>query len=197
MKKKQNNIKNYIILLVLALVIVGAFVFVANRGSTRDESAVSMSAVDEVLNRNLSKNYPATPKEVVKMYSEITRCFYAEEYTDEQLLGMAEQSRILFDDELRANQTDEQYIMNLNSVISNYKEQKRIISSFSVSNASDVEYYDFKGDKWARLMAVYTIKTDHVFDTSKEEYLLRKDPEGHWKIFGWRVMEEDDSDNEG
>lgn len=195
--KKKNNLKNFIILTVLALLIVGAFVLVANRGSKKDETPVMMTAVEEVLSRNLDKNYPATPKEVVKMYSEITRCFYAEEYTEDQLLKMAEQSRKLFDDELRANQTDEQYVMNLNSVIYNYQEQKRIISSFSVASASDVEYYDFKGDKWARLMAVYTIKTDHVFDTSKEEYLLRKDAEGHWKIFGWRVMEEDDAENEG
>lgn len=195
--KKKTNLKNFIILIVLALLIVGAFVLVANRGSKKDETPVMMTAVEEVLSRNLDKNYPATPKEVVKMYSEITRCFYAEEYTEDQLLKMAEQSRKLFDDELRANQTDEQYVMNLNSVIYNYQEQKRIISSFSVASASDVEYYDFKGDKWARLMAVYTIKTDHVFDTSKEEYLLRKDAEGHWKIFGWRVMEEDDAENEG
>ena len=195
--KKKTNLKNFIILIVLALLIVGAFVLVANRGSKKDETPVMMTAVEEVLSRNLDKNYPATPKEVVKMYSEITRCFYAEEYTEDQLLKMAEQSRKLFDDELRANQTDEQYVMNLNSVIYNYQEQKRIISSFSVASASDVEYYDFKGDKWARLMAVYTIKTDHVFDTSKEEYLLRKDADGHWKIFGWRVMEEDDAENEG
>lgn len=195
--KKKNNPQNYIVLIVLALLIVGAFVLVANRGSKKNETPIMMTAVEEVLNRNLDKHYPATPKEVVKMYSEITRCFYDEEYTEDQFLEMAEQSRKLFDDELRANQTDEQYIMNLNSVITNYEEQKRTISSFSVASASDVEYYDFKGDKWARLMAVYTIKTDHVFDTSKEEYLLRKDADGHWKIFGWRVMEEEDENNEG
>lgn len=194
---KKNNTKNFIILMVLALLIVGAFVLVANRGSEKPETPVEMSAVQEVISRNLDKNYPATPKEVVKMYSEITRCFYAEEYTEDELVKMADQSRKLFDDELRANQTDEQYLMNLNTVIANYKEQKRTISSFSVSSASDVDYYDFKGDKWARLMAIYTIKTDHVFDTSKEEYLLRKDDTGHWKIFGWRVMNEDDEGDEG
>lgn len=194
---KKTNLKNFIILGVLALLIVGAFVLVANRGSEKQETPIKMTAVEEVISRNLEKDYPATPKEVVKMYSEITRCFYAEEYTEDELIKMAEQSRKLFDEELRANQTDEQYLMNLNSVILNYKEQKRIISSFSVSSASDVDYYDFKGDKWARLMAVYTIKTDHVFDSSKEEYLLRKDASGHWRIFGWRVMNEEDESNEG
>ncbi len=193
----KRNLKNFIVLIVLALLIVGAFLLVSNRGSKRDESDISRTAVDEVLDRDLSKNYPATPKEVVKMYSEITRCFYGEEYTDDQLVMLAEQSRKLFDDELRANQTDDQYLMNLRTVIANYKEEKRSISSFSVASASDVDYQDFKGDKWAHLMAVYTIKTNHAFSTSKEEYLLRKDPKGHWKIFGWRVIEEEPALVEG
>ena len=117
----KRNLKNFIVLILLALLIVGAFVLVSNRGSERDESNISRTAVEEVLDRDLTKNYPATPKEVVKMYSEITRCFYGEEYTDDQLVALAEQSRRLFDDELRANQTDEQYLMNLRTVISNYK----------------------------------------------------------------------------
>ena len=186
----KRNLKNFIVLIIMALLIVAAFVLLANRGTSRDESNISRTAVEEVLDRDLTKSYPATPKEVVKMYSEITRCFYGEDYTDEQLVAMAEQSRLLFDDELRANQTDEQYLLNLRTVIANYKEQKRTISSFSVSSASDVDYKEMDGFKWAHLMAVYTIKTNHQFDTSKEEYLLRKDAQGHWKIYGWRVIED-------
>ena len=77
-------------------------------------------------------------------------------------------------------------------VIANYKEEKRTISSFSISSASDVDYQEMDGYKWAHLMAVYTIKTNHTFSTSKEEYLLRKDAQGHWKIYGWRVIEEEE-----
>ncbi|MCR5222075.1 MAG: hypothetical protein K6D90_04355 [Lachnospiraceae bacterium] len=186
----KRNLKNFIVLIIVALLIVAAFLLIANRGSKRDESPLARTAVEEVLDRDLSRNYPATPKEVVKFYSEITRCFYGEEYTEDQLVALADQSRMLFDDELRANQTDEQYLMNLRTVIENYKEEKRSISSFSVASASDVDYHDFKGDRWARLIAIYTIKTNHTFNTSKEEYLLRKDAQGHWKIFGWRVIEE-------
>ncbi len=188
----KRNLKNFIVLIVMALLIVAAFLLLANRGGTRDESNISRTAVEEVLDRNLEKNYPATPKEVVKLYSEITRCFYGETYTDEQLVALADQSRLLFDDELRANQTDQQYLMNLQTVIANYKEEKRTISSFSVSSASDVDYQEMDGYKWAHLMAVYTIKTNHTFSTSKEEYLLRKDAQGHWKIYGWRVIEEEE-----
>ena len=188
----KRNLKNFIVLIVVALLIVAAFLLLANRGSTRDESNINRTAVEEILDRDLSKNYPATPKEVVKMYSEITRCFYGEEYTDDQLVMLAEQSRKLFDDELRANQTDDQYLLNLRTVIANYKEEKRTISSFSVSSASDVDYKEMDGYQWAHLMAIYTIKTNHQFGTTKEDYLLRKDPQGHWKIYGWRVIEDEE-----
>ncbi len=191
---KRGSVRSFIVLILFALVIVGAFVLLSKREIKRDESDVKRTAVQEVCSRNLEKNYPATPKEVVRFYSEITRCFYGEEYTEEELVKMAQQSRLLFDDALRANQTDEQYLMNLKTVIENYKEEKRSISSFSVSSASNVEYNDFRGDKWASLMAIYSIKTDRTFGSTKEDYLLRKDAEGRWKIFGWRVVEEEENE---
>lgn len=189
---KRAGIKNSIVLMGFALIIICAFIMLSNRTTERDESNLKKSAVQEVLSQDLTRNYPATPKEVVKLYSEITRCFYAEEYTEEELRELAAMSRALFDDELKATQTDEQYLMNLGTVIANYKEQKRTISSFSVSSASNVEYDTMDGRKWAKLMAIYTVKTDHLVETSKEDYLLRKDAEGRWKIYGWRVQEESD-----
>ncbi len=189
---KRAGIKNSIVLMGFALIIICAFIMLSNRTTERDESNLKKSAVQEVLSQDLTRNYPATPKEVVKLYSEITRCFYAEDYTEEELRELAAMSRALFDDELKATQTEEQYLMNLGTVIANYKEQKRTISSFSVSSASNVEYDTMDGRKWAKLMAIYTVKTDHLVETSKEDYLLRKDAEGRWKIYGWRVQEESD-----
>jgi len=192
---KRAGVKNSIVLVGFALIVICAFLLLSNRSTERDESELKETAVQEVLKRDLTKNYPATPKEVVKLYSEITRCFYGEEYTEEELVALAKMSRELFDDELKATQTEEQYLMSLQTVIANYKEQKRTISSFSVSGAANVEYDSMDGRKWAKLMAIYTVKTDHLVETSKEDYLLRKDADGHWKIYGWRVQA--DEDHEG
>lgn len=189
MAKRRVNPKSLSILMMFALVVVGIFLWLSKREVPKEDN-ITISAVDEVILKDLDKNYPATPKEVVKLYSEITRCFYGEEYEEEDLIKMAGQSRKLFDDELKANQTEEQYLMNLQSVISNYKEQERIISSFSVSSSVDVDYQEMDGYQWSRLVCIYNIKTGHNLGTTREEYLLRKDDVGHWKIYGWRVIDE-------
>ena len=51
---------------------------------SKPQGYVTLTAVQEVLSRNLETNYPQTPKEVIKYYSEITQCFYNEEYTEEE-----------------------------------------------------------------------------------------------------------------
>ncbi|MDO4188207.1 MAG: hypothetical protein Q4D29_04385 [Lachnospiraceae bacterium] len=185
--KGNNSIKGAIVIIVLALSVLAYFYVINNRMKRVEKDVESISAVQELLIRNLDTNYPATPKEVVKLYSEITRCFYAEEYTEEDLIRMAEMSRKLFDDELVANQDDESYIRALKGEIATYRQQNRVITSYSVSSSADVEYYNFRGGEWAQLIAMYSIKTAGKVEPSKERYLLRKDDAGHWKIFGFRM----------
>ena len=190
MKKKSTG-KTFIAILIMALFVGGAFYIVANRSERIAEAqSAKMTAVQEVLSRNLETNYPASPREVVKYYSEISRCFYGEEYSDEELESLAAKSREVFDDELVANQTDEQYLAALKIDIAANKEDKKTISSFSVSSSTDVEYYDFQGDEWAQLYCFYTFRVSSVIQTVQEKYLLRKDENGHWKIFGWKLVED-------
>ena len=60
--------------------------------STEEEEVVKASAVDIALERNLTTNYPSTPKEVVKYFGEITQCYYNETFeSDEQLEALARQ----------------------------------------------------------------------------------------------------------
>ena len=98
--KRRNPARILIVFVVLAIAVVGLFFYVSNRAKAIEEGKVNqMTPVQEILSRNLETNYPPTPKEVLKFYSEITRCFYGEEYTDEELVKLAKLSRKLFDDE--------------------------------------------------------------------------------------------------
>ena len=193
-KKNQNPIKTIIVMAFLALMVLGYFYVINNRIKTVEEDVHTITPVQELLIRNLDKDYPNTPKEVVKLYSEITRCFYAEEYDDEQLLKLAEMSRKLFDDELVANQDDESYLRALRGEIATYKKENRIISSYSVSSSADVQYYNYQGDEWAQLIAMYSIRTGGNIEPTKERYLLRKDVDGHWKIYGFRLEQLEKTD---
>lgn len=193
----NKNVKNFIVLLTVALVIVACFAYLSNRTKSAEEGSQTLTAVQEVLTRDLSTNYPPTPKEVLKYYSEITRCFYSEEYSDEELAELADQALKLLDDELKANQSETDYMEKLKSDIASYKEEGRTISSYSVASSANVKYYDYEGSQWAMLNCVYSLKEKGTISPTKEEFLLRKDESGRWKIFGWRIIEdEDDTDAE-
>lgn len=193
---EKKNMKNNIVLIIIALIIVACFAYLSNRPKSAEEKPAVLTAVQSVLARDMSTNYPPTPKEVLKYYSEITRCFYGETYTDEELLKLAEKSRELFDEELVANQTDEEYFQSLRSTIDSYKQEKRSISSYSVSSSANVEYYNYEGAQWAMLNCIYSMKTGKTIVPSQEEFLLRKDAEGRWKIFGWKLVENEENANE-
>lgn len=184
---KNNSIKGILVMVVLALGVLAYFYVINNRIKQVEDDVKKITPVQELLVQDLSTNYPNTPKEVVKLYSEITRCFYGEEYTEEELVKLAKMSRELFDDELVANQDEDSYIRSLRAEVALYRQQNRVISSFSVASSADVEYYHYEDDEWAQLIAMYSIRTSGKVEPSKERYLLRKDDNGHWKIFGFRL----------
>ena len=184
---KNNSIKGILVIVILALGVLAYFYVINNRMKQVEQDVQKISPVQELLIQDLSSSYPKTPKEVVKMYSEITRCFYGEEYTEEEFIKLADMSRQLFDDELRANQDEESYLRALKGEVATYRQMNRIISSYSVSSSADVKYYNYKDAEWAQLIAMYSVKTSGKVEPSKERYLLRKDADGHWKIYGFRL----------
>ena len=190
--RKQNPVKTMVLLGIMGLLVVALFFVINNRVKPTEEGPAPISAVQELLVQNLDTNYPATPKEVVKMYCEITRCFYSEKYTEDELVELALKSRELFDDELYATQTDEQYLIALQSDIEVYKEADRVISSYSVSSSTDVNEYRFEGRDWAQLYCIYSVREGTAITPVQERFLMRKDEDGHWKILGWQLVEDEE-----
>ena len=129
-----------------------------------------------------------TPKEVLKYYSDITQCFYAGGYTDEELIELADRAMELYDDELRAHQDYDTYIADLKLEISQFKEKDWSISSYSTSPSTDVEEFERDGHKWAQLYAFYNVRQSTKIVKVTERFLMRKDKDGRWKIFGWEQV---------
>ena len=140
--------------------------------------------------KNIDDDYPPTPREVLKLYSDITVCFYSEDYTDEELTQLALQIEKLYDEELIANNTPDQYQKNLRWDIKTMKDKNLRVTSYSVASATDVDYFDAGGRSWARLSCTYTIRSGKEAGLAREIFLLRKDDKGHWKIFGWEAAKE-------
>lgn len=187
--KRISGLKNVIIVAILAVMVVAYFTHLSNKTSGKEDEVVTTTPVQDVLARNLKTNYPQSPKEVIKYFSEITKCFYNEEYTEEELIKMADQMLYLYDDELVAYKDHANYILDLKSDIASYKENGYKISSYSPSASTDVERFSEDGYEWARIWCVYTIRAGKNIKPIQEVFILRQDEKEHWRIFGWRLVE--------
>lgn len=194
MKTKSGSaIKIIVIGVILVGMIAGYYFYLTHIKSGKGkEEGTEISAVSEALMRNLDKNYPPSAREVIKYYGELTKCFYNEEYTDEEFEKLAFQIQRLYDDELIANQTQQQYLDNLKWDVNNFREQGIVISSFTPSSSVDVETFSKDGFDWSELYCSFTLRQGTELVMTEEVFLLRKDEDGHWKIYGFKLVEDED-----
>ncbi len=189
-KQTQNGVKGLIIAIVLICLVLGYYFYLSNKASREEqEEAAELSAVQEVLMRDLDTDYPPTPREVIKYYDKLAQCLYNETYTDEEFQKLAVQIQLLYDDELVRNKTQEQYLGDLQWDIEQFRKEEIVISSYSMSSSTDVEEYKKDGYSWAKLYGSFTLRKGTQLSTAREVFLLRKDEDGHWKIYGWKKAE--------
>ncbi|MDE6202172.1 MAG: hypothetical protein K2O16_01160 [Lachnospiraceae bacterium] len=201
MEKKggKSGIKILIIGIILAVLVFGYYFYLTNRRNKEiSESKVEVTAVQNVLLRNLDKNYPPTPKEVLKVYGEIAMCIHGQSYTDEEFEQLASQIQKIYDEELiaEAGNNGHQYLESLKSDIEDLKKQGIVISSYTLPSAADVSYYTMDGYDWAKLYFTFNLRKGTNRTTSEELFLLRKDGEGRWKIYGWIAAPADDAQSQ-
>lgn len=183
--KKKNGVKIIIIGIILAALVIGYFYYVMNKGEKPQEEVVESTQVQTVLMRDLDKSYPPSPKEVVVYFSEISKCFYNEKYTEDELYDLAMQIQGIYDDELVANKSEEQYLEDLKSDIAEMKANDRAISSYEVSASTDVKYFEEGSDSCAKLYCTYNIRQGTNIYQNRVVFILRQDEDKHWKILGW------------
>lgn len=182
MKKSTTGLT--IIMICVIVLVVGAYAYLSNQRKV-EKAEANMTLVQEALSRDLQNDYPATPKEVVKYYNQLLICFYNEECTEEEITDLGNKARILYDEELLAENEPETYMVRLRGDIQDYKDNNRRITSAAVAASTSVVYDTLDGDSFARILCGYNIKEDTTNYPLKQVYLLRRDEEKHWKIYGW------------
>lgn len=193
--KQANGIKAMIIALIMVGLIVGYYFYLSSKNSDglpKDEDSIveEMTLVQELLARAEYKEYPATPVQVLKYYNEITQCFYNEEYSDNELDQLALLARSLYDRELVLNQSNDEYLSKLRDDIAVFAAGNITIYKWEITPATDVEYFNYEGYECARLYCTYTLKSGTIYQGSRQVFIMRKDEEGHWKILGFELVDE-------
>lgn len=194
--KRFKGMKGTIILIVLACLIIGYYFYLSNGSDspaakvTDEEDVVAtMTMSQKALSRNLESNYPPSPREVVKYFSDITQCYYNEEHDEDEIKALGLKMREIYDAELVANQTEEEYLDLLKRDIEEYRANNRTINNYSPSASVDVETFTQDGYEWARLYCLYDIKQDSIIYQTNLCFILRKDENGHYKIYGWKKID--------
>lgn len=211
----MKKLKKGIIIVLLFAAGLLFYAYLSSKDGTDSEVTKEASEISKLFAKNLNTEYPKTPREVVKLYSRITKCFYAKKCTDEEIEKLADMSFMLFDSELIEKNPKDEYMAKLKSVISEYAASERVITDYTVQSSNMIEKYTADGKEYAKVRVMYSMrdfkkieeenggflqgcgtakKKNNVYQyyTVYEDFLLRKDDNGRWKILVWQV-----SENEG
>ena len=130
----------------------------------------------------------------MKYYNRILCCFYNESYNEDELYALGDQARMLFDEELLANNPRDEYFTALKADIQNYHDKSRTIMNTTVCDSNDVNYQTIDGDECAYVTSSYFVSEGKSYSRTYQMYVLRKDENGNWKILVFYQVEGDSSD---
>lgn len=182
----------------ICLICAGYFFFTQNNAVNEEE----LTEVEKLIVKDLDKDYPKTPREVVKFYNRIIKCYYGGEVTDDQLRDLADQMLCLLDEDLLLVNPSNEYYNSVVLDVEQYKSEKKQIVSTDVCDSNDVLYVDDvkegtdEVDNLAYVNASYFINTNGKFANTYQQFVLRKDEDGLWKILTFYEVEgESDEDD--
>ena len=188
-KDKWSILKSILVITLMASVILACYIKLTSNPTSDEEPVADTSEVGQLLARDMDLNYPANPHDVVLFYSRVIKAFYDGEYDDDQLNGLAQHARATFDSELLTYNDYDEYMERLKSEIESYSLEKKKIVEYTIQRASDIEMFTDNGIQYAKVKAVYyTSQEGGSRNKVCEQYTLRQDKEGQWKILFWEVI---------
>lgn len=186
----KKNIRTIIVVAILAALGISYYFYLANKNPSTPDIPAENPELSRILTLDIKNNYPQTPKEVVKLYAQITQAFYKTKLSDDELEKLAKQARLLFDKELLKTQTDNEYLISLRNDIDTYQGLGRYVADFEVANSSLITYKTLHDKNYAIVPMKYILRQGKESVSAYHSFKLRKDEDGKWKILYWEVSEE-------
>lgn len=195
MKKRVATIST---VLVLACAVVALYWYIDRNGGAEEKTKVSTIA-EQMLAKDLEKNYPPTPYAVAELYCGIVECIYHADTTEEQIAELVEMQRKLFDEEFAVVNPYEQYLEATKEELAAAKEKGIVFTGYVLDKASNVQKWENDLGSYASLQFQLLLRSDEGSSGSYRNLILRKDKDGKYKIVGWQTAEDggDDSADTG
>lgn len=166
-------------------IICGGFFLVKHRTNEQLNQESELTEVEKLITKNMNTSYPETPREVIKLYNRIITAYYKEDYSKEQLSQLADHVLAMFDAQLLEVNPRESYLSQIQADIDNYKKNKKWIAHSDVCDTNEVEYVKKDKEELAYVVSSYFVRQDSERTKTYQEYVLRKDEFGQWKILGF------------
>lgn len=143
-----------------------------------------------ILAKDVDRNYPATQREVVRLFARISRCYHNETISEDEFRGLVEMQRKLFDEEFLANNPLDTFTNNLAAEIDAAKGRKYQMTTWRVQKQSSAVNWQDGDNYFSSIIASFIMNEKEVgYTRTYEEFLLREDEDGRWKIVGWRLTD--------
>lgn len=190
MKKRIATVS---VVLVLACAIVALYWYI-DRSEGKETPKVNTVA-EQILSKDLEKNYPPTPYSVAEFYCGIVECMYSSSTTEEQLENLVRKQIQLFDDEFAALNPYEQYLAATKDELETAKEKSLVFTGYILDKASNVEKWENDSGEYASLQLQFMTRSKEGSGASYRNLIMRKDSDGNYKILGWQTAEDGGNDS--
>lgn len=184
--------------IILLIMIIGLVYYTYLNNTTNDRQEVSLETeAEQLLNYDFQNNYPKTVRETVKLHCRYLKSAYNNAFTEEELFTVNRNIRQLFDEELLQHNDEDKQLQGLKDEIQLYADNKQKFVSYSLAEASQVQYNTEDGKEYAKMKVTIGLNVGSDTMSGDEEYILRKDENGRWKILGWQAVEKNTTESKG
>lgn len=190
-KKGLGKLRTPLIFTVLALLAVSYYIYLSHRPVDNTDKMANGSAASELLSRDMDLNYPSDYYEVMKYFAEVNKLWYKQELTQDEITGLAQHIRALYDEELLSKPGNdyETYLETLNNEISAYRKEGRYINDYEVQKRSTIKTSTFQENRYAMVTVKYYVRKGKDLKITYQKYTLRKDKDSRWKILFWELSD--------
>lgn len=191
--KLKVAIRVAIVSLICAALVVGYFIYLNKKNSAPAEDNKELTEAEIIATTDFEKNYPETPRAVIKWYDRISKVIYNNELGDVSVEEVGAKLRELYDEDLLKLNPEKDFYKRLKDEMKENEERKRSIVSMEESDSADVTYKMVNGYDCAYVYTYYFGKEGNDFTRTYQKFCLRKDKQGRWKILTWEKVNQEET----
>lgn len=188
-KTKTSPVGTIVFLVILSGVIIGLYIMLTRDNGKEETTEIpsELTEAETLIRKDLVKNYPATPREVLKIYCRITKCLYNDELTDEQIEKLVSKLRDLYYPDLLAINSEDQQVEAIKNEREKYKKDKKSIFDYWIDSTDNIEYIETKFGETAIINMSFTEQGSGMKKVY-EKFSIVKDTDKKWKIAAFKEI---------